>query len=155
MSMEYIESDLTAGQKIVALDAIIEPLEYHLENTPNEFINWEDFTMQLADDIVPIWNAERVQWWLDMGMPESDDYSRGIGEGVLDEITYAIYIAVEQFLRNLIEGAEVDSDIKFAENVFGGTIVPNAQEVLNTAVKYRKQFGVARGYDQLAEAILK
>ena len=153
--MQYITTDLTVGQKIVALDALIEPLEYHLENTPNEFINWEDFTMELADDIVPIWNAERVQWWLDMGMPESEDYTRGIGEGVLDEITYAIYIVVEQFLRELIESAEVDSDIKFAENLFGGTIVPNAQEVLSTAVEYRKQFGVARGYSDLARAIIK
>ena len=153
--MQYITTDLTVGQKIVALDALIEPLEYHLENTPNEFINWEDFTMELADDIVPIWNAERVQWWLDMGMPESEDYTRGIGESVIDEITYAIYIVVEQFLRELIESAEVDSDIKFAENLFGGTIVPNAQEVLSTAVEYRKQFGVARGYSDLARAIIK
>lgn len=153
--MEYIESDLTAGQRIIALDAIIEPLKYHIENTPNEFMNWEEFTMQLADEIVPIWNAERVQWWLDMNMPQEDNYQRGIGESILDEITYAIYMAVEQFLRNLIESAEVDSDIKFAENVFGGTIVPNAQEVLNTALEYRQEFGVARGYDQLAEAIIK
>ena len=155
MTMQYINTDLTTGQKIIALDALIEPLEYHIENTPNEFIQWEDFTLELADSIVPIWNHDRVQWWLDMGMPQEDDYSRGIGEGVIDEITYSIYIAVENYLSQIINSADIDSEIKFAEKVLGGTIVPNAQEVLDKAVEYRQQLGVSQGYANLAKAIIK
>lgn len=142
--MEYIETDLTVGQRIIALDALIEPLEYHLENTPNEFMDWEDFTMQLADEIVPISNYDRVQWWLDMNMPQEGDYTRGIGEGILDEITYAIYIAIEQFLMQVVRMVMIDSDTE-----------PTVAEVLGGAVEYRQEFGVARGYSQLAEAILK
>jgi hypothetical protein len=142
--MEYIESDLTAGQRIVALDAIIEPLEYHLENTPNEFINWEDFTMQLADEIVPISNHERVQWWLDMNMPQEDDYQRGIGDSILDEITYSLYMAIERFITHAVWMVAVDD---YTE--------PTVAEALGGVLDYRQEFGVARGYSQLAEAILK
>lgn len=144
MSMEYIETDLTVGQRIVALDAIIEPLKYHIENTPNKFMNWEDFTMQLADEIVPIWNAERVQWWLDMDMPQEDDYQRGIGDSILDDITYSLYMAIERFITHAIWMVAVDD---YTE--------PTVAEVLGGVLDYRQEFGVARGYSQLAEAILK
>lgn len=153
--MQYIETDLTAGQKIIALDALIEPLEYHLENTPNEFINWDDFTLELADSIVPVWNHDRVQWWLDMGTPEAEDYSRGVGESVIDEITYTIYIAVENFLGAVINNADIDSEIKFAEKLLGGVIVPSPEEVLTKALEYREQLGVSQGYANLAKAIIK
>jgi hypothetical protein len=143
MSMEYITTDLTLGQQIIALDAIIEPLEYHIENTPNEFMNWEDFTMQLADEIVPVWNHERAQWWLDMNMPESDDYSPGVGDGILDAITFSLYMAIERFLMEIVRSVMIDSDTE-----------PTVAEVLGGAIEYRQQFGVAKAYANLANAIL-
>jgi len=143
MSMEYITTDLTLGQQIIALDAIIEPLEYRLENTPNEFINWEDFTLQLADEIVPVWNHERVQWWLDMNMPESEDYSPGVGDGIIDAITFSLYMSIERFITQAIWMVAVDD---YTE--------PTVAEVLGGVLEYRTQFGVARGYANLAKAIL-
>ena len=141
--MEYITTDLTAGQTTKALDAIIEPLEYHLENTPNQFINWDDFTMQLADEIVPVSNHERVQWWLDMNMPESEDYSPGVGDGIIDAITFSLYMSIEQFIRDIVWMVAVDA---YTE--------PTVAEVLGGAIEYRQEFGVANGYVNLAKAIL-
>jgi hypothetical protein len=144
MSMEYITTDLTAGQRIIALDGFIEPLEYELENNPNKFIDWDMFIAEVADNIVPVWNHERVQWWLDMNLPESDEYSPGVGDGIIDAITFSLYMTVEQFLREVVESLMVDSDTE-----------PTIAEVLVGAIEIRKELGVSKGYADLAKAIIK
>jgi hypothetical protein len=144
MSMEYITTDLTAGQRIIALDGFIEPLEYELENNPNKFIDWDMFIAEVADNIVPVWNHERVQWWLDMNLPESDEYSPGVGDGIIDAITFSLYMTVEQFLREVVESLMIDSDTE-----------PTIAEVLGGAIEIRKELGVSKGYADLAKAIIK
>lgn len=140
--MEYIITDLTAGQQIIALDAIIEPLEYHLENTPNESIDWDDFIAQLADEIVPTWNEEKVQWWMDMKFSETEEYKPEPTDSLLSAITFHVFFAIETFLLDVVELVTVDD------------VQPTALEVLSGAIEYRQRFGVAQGYIDLAKAIL-
>ena len=141
--MEYISTDLTAGQQIIALDKIIEPLEYHIENTPNEFINWDDFIAHLADEIVPTWNDEKVQWWIDMKFSQAEDYKPEPTESILNAIGFHVFFAVETFLLDLVESVSAHEDIE-----------PSVAEVLGGAIEYRQRFGVAQGYLELAKAIL-
>lgn len=145
MSMEYIQTDLTVGQRVIALDALIEPLEYELENNTNKFIDWQDFIVEVTDNIVPVWNEDRVQWWLDMGTPEADDYTPGTGDGIIDAITFSIYMTIEQYLNDIVRMVMIDGDTQ-----------PTIEEVLGGAVEYRQELRwyMSQGYVQLAKAIL-
>lgn len=142
--MEYITTDLTVGQRITALDGFIEPLEYELENNPNKFIDWDMFIAEATDNIVPVWNHERAQWWLDMNMPDDDDYSPGLGDGIIDAITFSVYMTIERYLLEVVRSVMIDSDTE-----------PTIAEVLGGAVELRKELGVSRGYADLAKAIIK
>ena len=142
--MEYITTDLTVGQRITALDGLIEPLEYELENNPNKFIDWDMFIAEATDNIVPVWNHERAQWWLDMNMPDDDDYSPGLGDGIIDAITFSVYMTIERYLLEVVRSVMIDSDTE-----------PTIAEVLGGANEIRKELGVSRGYADLAKAIIK
>ena len=133
--MEYITTDLTAGQKITVLDNFIEPLQYELENNPQSAIELSDFITEVADNIVPVWNHDRIEWWTDMGSPEPDDYQRGMGDGIIDAITWAIYEAIEGFLHQLGDG--------------------DPKQALQDAQELRAAVGVSLGYANLARAIIK
>jgi len=155
MSMEYIDTELTPGQQIIALDGFIEPLEYEFENTPEKFIDWEEFILEAVENIVPIWNEDKVQWWSEMGTPEPEDYSPGFGDGIIEAITFSIYQSIEHFLLEVVRGVAVDDSLTVFEKPMGGKIVPNIFEVLSGAVEYRHQLGVSLGYISLAKAIIK
>ena len=133
--MEYITTDLTAGQKITVLDNFIEPLQYELENNPQSAIELSDFITEVADNIVPVWESDRIEWWTDMGSPEPDDYQRGIGDGIIDAITWAIYEAIEGLLHQLGDG--------------------DPKRALQDAQELRATVGVSLGYANLAQAIIK
>lgn len=64
---------------------------------------WQDSISELADAAVPIYTADVVKLWLDLGCPEIDD--SGLIEGVTDVtkiIGVVIYEQASQFLYELV-----------------------------------------------------
>ena len=65
---------------------------------------WQDDLHELADGLVPIYSHDRVQTWLDAGMPDVDD--PGLIDGVTDVLQIIATALYEHYLGHLYDLAE-------------------------------------------------
>ena len=122
---------MSVKQKTEALDTIIGILEYENSLTQEKL---EQVIREVADGVIPVYYTDVVAEWQAMGCPEPD-FGGPSGSGVFDLITVALYEVVQAFLEDMVEDLPVD-------------------EVLSALKVERKEFGIAEGYNKLAEAIL-
>ena len=71
---------------------------------------WQDTISELADSAVPIYTRERVELWLELGMPEIDDPGLIEGVSAVEQIiAVAIYEYATAALYELANEYELDN----------------------------------------------
>ena len=136
--MNRYETPLSVNQKIETLERVIELIEYDIDNQRDSDI--DDIINDVADTFVSPYYTEQVQQWVEMGTPEPQDWHIDNNENmpIHTLITWAIIETVREYLYGTLNNINQEQ-----------------HQALTTLRDEHAYLCKARGYTQLAQAILK
>ena len=130
------ETPMSVNQSNELLDLVIERLEDEDYLTSDKL---DDIIHESADSFVPVYYSDQVDAWRTMGCPEPEmDYSAPDAT-IFDRISLAIYETALGWLQAFA------SEVRETDAV---------EEVTSAFRAVRESYGVSKGYENLAKAIL-
>lgn len=130
------ETPMSVNQSNELLDLVIERLEQEDYLTSDKL---DDIIHESADSFVPVYYTDQLEGWRTMGCPEPEEI--GVLEGALifDLMARAIYETALEWLQAFA------SEVRETDTV---------EEVISAFRAVRESYGVSKGYENLAKAIL-
>lgn len=136
--MNRYETPLSVNQRIELLERVIELIEYDLDNERDSDL--DDIINDVTDNFVSPWYTEQVTQWTEMGTPEPYDWhiDQQNDNPIHTLITYAIIETAREYLYGTLNNIQQPQD-----------------QTLTTLRDEHAYLCKARGYGQLAQAIIK